>query len=136
MLVPDDHEGPAYTYGDPKNIVIFNTCKDPQTAWDFISTMIDKPGDLSLLETTGQFPRRKNLSTDIFFAEFFNKFPELEVFAKQVDYIKGIDSHELIVEVFDIISQEYEACVIYNRKTPEKAIADAEKAVNILLGKN
>ena len=135
MLVPDEHIGPVYTSGDPKNIVIFNTCEDPQTAWEFIRTMIDKPGDLSLLETTTQFPRRKNLSSDPYFEEFLTANPKLEVFAKQVDYIKGVDNHELIVEVFDIISQEYEACVIYNRKTPEKAIADAERAVNILIGK-
>ena len=134
MLVPDDHEGPVYTYGDPKNIVIFNTCEDPQTAWNFISTMINKQGDLSLLETTGQFPRRKNLSADPYFSDFLAANPKLDVFAKQVDYIKGVDNHELIVEIFDIISQEYEACVIYNKKTPEKALADAEKAVNVLLG--
>jgi len=134
MLVPDDHEGPVYTYGDPKNIVIFNTCEDPQTAWDFISTMIDKPGDLSLLEITGQFPRRKNISSDPYFSDFLVANPDLEVFAQQVDYIKGVDNHELIVEIFDIISQEYEACVIYNKKTPEKALADAERAVNVLIG--
>jgi multiple sugar transport system substrate-binding protein len=135
MLVPDDHEGPVYTYGDPKNIVIFNTCKDPQTAWEFISTMINEEGDLSLLEITGQFPRRKSLSTNSFFSDFLAANPDLDVFAQQVDYIKGVDNHALIVEVLDIISQEYEASVIYNTKTPEKAIADAEKAVNILLGK-
>jgi len=134
MLVPDGHEGPVYTSGDPKNIVVFNTCDDPQTAWDFIKTMIDKPGDLSLMELTGQFPQRKNLSTDPYFADFISANPKLEVFAHQVDYIKGVDNHELIVEVFDIISQEYEACVIYNKKTPEKALADAEKAVNVLIG--
>jgi len=134
MIAPDNHTGPVYTYGDPKNIVIFNTCDDPQTAWDFIKTMIDKPGDLSLLEITGQFPRRKNLGNDPFFADFLAANPDLEVFAKQVDYIKGVDNHELIVEIFDIISQEYEACVIYNKKTPEEALADAEKAVNILIG--
>lgn len=134
MIVPDDHEGPVYTYGDPKNIVIFNTCQDPQTAWDFIKTMIDKPGDLSLLEITGQFPRRKELSTDPFFADFLVANPDLDVFAQQVDYIKGVDNHELIVEIFDIISQEYEACVIYSTKTPEEALADAEKAVNVLIG--
>ena len=134
MLVPDDHEGPVYTYGDPKNIVIFNTCEDPQTAWDFISTMINKQGDLSLLETTGQFPQRKNLSADPYFSDFLAANPKLEVFAKQVDYIKGVDNHELIVEIFDIISQEYEACVIYTKKTPEEALADAERAVNVLLG--
>jgi multiple sugar transport system substrate-binding protein len=58
----------------------------------------------------------------------------LSVFAEQVDYIKGLDNHELIVEVMDIISQEYEACVIYNKKTPEEALEAAEKAVNVLLG--
>ena len=135
MLAPDDHEGPVYTYGDPKNIVIFNTCDDPQTAWDFISTMIDKPGDLSLLEITGQFPRRKNLSEDPYFSDFLAANPDLEVFAQQVDFIKGVDNHALIVEIFDIISQEYEACVIYNKKTPEKALADAERAVNVSIGK-
>jgi multiple sugar transport system substrate-binding protein len=40
----------------------------------------------------------------------------------------------MIVEILDIISQEYAACVIYGKKTPERAIADAEKAVNVLLG--
>ena len=35
--VPDNHTGPVYTYGDPKNIVIFNTCKDPNQAWKFIN---------------------------------------------------------------------------------------------------
>jgi len=134
MLVPDDHTGPVYTYGDPKNIVIFNTCDDPQTSWEFIRTLIDKPGDLKLMEITGQFPRRKNLGSDPFFAPFLTANPMLQVFAHQVDFIKGVDNHELIVEVFDIISQEYEGCVIYNKKTPEQAIADAERAVNVLLG--
>jgi multiple sugar transport system substrate-binding protein len=87
------------------------------------------------MEITGQFPQRKSLSTDPYFSDFISANPKLEVFAQQVDYIKGVDNHELIVEVFDIISQEYEACVIYNRKTPEKALDDAEKAVNVLLGK-
>ena len=135
MIVPDGHDGPVYTYGDPKNIVIFNTCQDPQTAWDFIKTMIDKPGDLSLLEITGQFPRRKKLSADPYFSDFFIDNPDLDVFAQQVDYIKGVDNHELIVEILDIISQEYEASVIFNKKTPEKALDDAERAVNVLLGK-
>jgi multiple sugar transport system substrate-binding protein len=87
------------------------------------------------MKTTGQFPRRKKLSTDGYFHDFFAENPMLQVFAKQVDFIKGVDNHELIVEVFDIISQEYEACVIYSRKSPEKALADAERAVNVLLGK-
>ncbi len=133
--VPDDHQGPVYTYADPKNIVMFNTCKQPQVAWDFIKTLIDKNGDLQLLELTGQLPRRKNVESDTFYKAFFLKNPMLLPFAEQIKYTKGIDNSDVIVEVLDIISQEYEACVVYGKKSPEKAIADAEKAVNVLLGK-
>ncbi|HEV3224845.1 MAG TPA: extracellular solute-binding protein [Puia sp.] len=131
--VPDDHQGPVYTYADPKNIVVFNTCTKPQAAWDLIRTMIDKKGDLKLLTNTGQFPRRKNLQSDNFYNEYFRLNPMMIPFAKELPYVKGVDNCEVIVEVLDIISQEYESCVVYGKKTPEKAIKDAETAVNVLL---
>jgi multiple sugar transport system substrate-binding protein len=134
-IVPDDHVGPVYTYADPKNIVIFNTCTNPQAAWDFIRTLTDKDGDLQLLEITGQLPRRKLLDTDEYYKDYFNRNPMMLPFAREIPYVKGIDNCEVIVEVLDIISQEYEACVVYGRKTPEKAIQDAEASVNLLLGK-
>ncbi|MGB3075444.1 MAG: extracellular solute-binding protein, partial [Chitinophagales bacterium] len=133
-IVPDDHEGPVHTYADPKNMVVFNTCTHPQIAWDFIETMVDKEGDLQLLEITGQLPRRKNLQTDPYYSNYFSKNPMLITFAKQLPYLKGVDNCEVIVEVLDIISQEYETCVVFGKKTPEQAIADAERAVNVLLG--
>lgn len=133
MPVPNGHTGPVYTYGDPKNIVIFNTCPDPTAAWAFVKTLIDKPGDRRLMELTGQFPHRRNVATDPYFQSFLQQNPKLMPFARQADYIRGVDNSELIVEVFDIISQEYEACVVYDRKTPEQAISDAAKAVDILL---
>ncbi len=133
MQVPDVHNGPVYTYSDPKNIVIFNTCKQPQKAWEFIKTLIDKNGDKKLLEIATQLPNRKNLEIDSTFSGYFKNHPKMKIFAEQANYIKGVDNSEFIVEVFDIISQEYEACVIYNHKTPEKAIEDAAKAVNNLL---
>ena len=82
---------------------------------------------------TGQLPNRKDLETDEMFQDYFDKNPKVRIFAKQADHVKGVDNCEIITEVFDIISQEYEACVIYNKKTPEKAIADAAKAVDNLL---
>src|SRR6478672_2877175 len=75
-IVPDDHSGPVYTYADPKNIVIFNTCKNPRAAWEFIKTLIDKEGDLQLLEVTGQLPRRKALDADNFYAGYFKQNPK------------------------------------------------------------
>ncbi len=133
MPVPDGHTGPAYTYGDPKNMVIFNTCPDPQAAWEFMRTLLEKPADLRLMELTGQFPHRQGIDTDPYFSAFLQKNPKLLPFARQSRYIRGVDNCDVIVEVFDIISQEYEACVVYNKKTPEAAIADAARAVDVLL---
>ena len=132
--VPDDHSGPVFTYADPKNIVVFNTCTHPQLAWDFVHTLIDKKADLQLLELTGQLPRRMNLETDPFYKDYFAKNAIMLTFAKQLPFVKGIDNCEVIVEVLDIISAEYEACVVYEKKTPEKAIEDAASAVDVLLG--
>lgn len=133
IVVPDGHQGPAYTYCDPKNIVIFNTCKDPQRAIDFILTMIDEEGDRQFLEMSYQLPRRKKMDSLEVFSPFFDANPMMRTFAAQANFVKGADNCSVMVEVFDILSQEYEACVLYGQKSPEQAITDAEKAVNILL---
>jgi multiple sugar transport system substrate-binding protein len=130
--VPDDHKGPIYTYCDPKNIVIFKTCSNVELAWQFIKTMITKKGDLEFLKITNQLPRRKNIDTDPYYAEYFRDNPKMIPFAKQSRYVKGTDQVLYLKEVFDLISQEYEECVVYGKKTPEEALRDAEKAVNLL----
>ncbi len=132
MPVPDDHNGPVYTYCDPKNIVIFKSCKDPVAAWNYIKTLINKEGDLKLVELTNQLPRRKELESDPFFKSYFNKNPKMRIFAKQSKYVRGTDASPVLKEVFDLISQEYEACVVYGQKTPEQAVKDAADAVNLL----
>ena len=132
MPVPDGHKGPVYTYCDPKNIVIFKTCKDPQAAWNYIKTMISNEGDLKLLEITNQLPRRKNLNRNPFFNDYFTNNPKMKIFAEQSKYVRGTDASPVLKEVFDLISQEYEACVIYDKKTPEQAVKDASDAVNLL----
>jgi len=94
--------------------------------------MIEKKNDLKLLEYTDQLPRRKNLETDPMFAEYFKKKPKMIEFAKQSKYVRGIDQYPNMTEVFDIISQEYEASVIYGKKSPAEAIHEAAKQVNLL----
>lgn len=132
LPVPDDHKGPIYTYGDPKNIVIFNTCKNPQAAWEYIKTLINVQGDLRFLKISNQLPRRKDLESDPVFEDYFKENPKMKIFARQSKYVKGTDSSPVLKEVFDLISQQYEACVIYGKKTPEQAIKDAADAVNLL----
>ena len=130
--VPSNFEGHVYTYGDPKNIVIFNTCKKPNLAFQFAKFLTSKKNDFQLLKLTSQYPRRKDLLTDSLFVNYFEKNPELRVFAEQAEYVRGTDASSVLKEVFDIISQEYEACVIYGTKSPEDAIKDATFAVNLL----
>lgn len=132
MPVPDDHIGPVYTYGDPKNIVLFNTCRDPELAWRFLSYFCRNDNELEFLKLTTQYPRRKDLLTDSLFINFFNKNPMMKIFAEQAKYVRGTDASPVLKEVFDLISMEYEACVIYGVKTPEEAVQDASDAVNLL----
>ena len=130
--VPDDHEGPVYSYGDPKNIVIFNTCKNPLLAWRFLKILISEENDLLFLKLSSQIPPRKDLTTNPLFIEAFKQNEKLAPFADQAKYIKGVDNNEVLKEVFDIITQEYQASVIYGLKPPEKALEDAARAVDVL----
>lgn len=132
LPVPDNHEGPIYTYGDPKNIVIFNTCKYPDRAWQFLKIMLNEENDLKLLEFSNQLPRRKNIEENPLYADYFNNNPKMKKFAEQAKYVKGTDASPVLKEVFDLISQQYEACVVYGVKSPEQAIKDAAEAVNLL----
>ena len=132
MPVPDSMKGPIYSYGDPKNMVIFNTCKDPERAWLFLQTLISPEADRDFLALSGQFPRRKDLESNILFADYLQAHPKLIPFVQQAKYVKGMDSARYMKEVLDIISQEYEACVVYGIKTPEDAIQAAANAVDLL----
>ena len=133
LPVPDDHAGEIYTYGDPKNMVIFNTCRNPRRAWEFLKFAINKENDLEFLKITTQLPRRKNLFEDPFFAEYFVNNPKMIPFAKQSKFVRGTDPCPVLKEIFDVISREYEACVIHSVKTPEEAISDAAKWAQLLL---
>ena len=125
--------GHAYTYGDPKNIVIFNTCKNPGLAWEFIKLMITPENDLLMLKTTTQLPRRKDLIMDPGFLEYFKEHPKMMTFARQSKYVRGTDVSPVLTEIFDAISQQYEACVVYGKKSPEEAINDAAKAASLII---
>ncbi|KAA3653981.1 MAG: sugar ABC transporter substrate-binding protein [Calditrichaeota bacterium] len=131
--VPDNYKGNRYTYGDPKNIVIFSTCKYPEKAWEFVKFLVSKKNDLRLLQKATQLPLRKNLLQDPWFQDYFEANPRLVPFARQAQYIRGTDQTPVAKEIFDAISHEYEAAVIYNTKTAENAIHDAAKRVHLIL---
>lgn len=130
---PDSAEGPDYTYGDFKNIVIFNNTKYPQAAWEFVKYMVNRKNDLKLLEMTNQLPVRQNILADTLFTRYFARNPRMVPFAKQARFVRGADSSPVLKEVFDAISQEFEISIVYGAKSPEQAIQDAVTRVKLII---
>jgi len=119
---PKGSTGPTYTYGDYKSIVIFSNTKHPKETWEFAKFLVSRENDLKLLEMTNQLPLRKNLLRDSVFVPYFERNPLMKRFAHQARYCRGVDYSPVLKEIFDAISQEFEACVIYGVKSPETAV--------------
>ncbi len=132
--LPDGQKGHSYTYGDPKNIVIFSTCRHPREAWQFVRFMVSRRSDLNLLKICSQLPVRKNLLRDSLFAPYFKANPRMIKFANYVPYTRGVDAVPEMKEIFDAISFEFEACAILGKRTPKEAVhRAAERCRQILL---
>lgn len=132
MPVPDDYIGIPHTYADPKSIVIFKYSSNPQKAWDFLQQFLSIENDFKFFSLSKQFPRRKDLLTDSIFVNYLKRNPQLAPFAKQAKYTHGISDTPYMKEILALISQEYEACVVYGKKEPRQAIQDAAQAVDLL----
>ncbi|NQT27288.1 extracellular solute-binding protein [candidate division KSB1 bacterium] len=131
--VPCGTREPIYTYGDLKGIVVFKNSKYPRHAWEFIQFMINRKNDLRLLELATQLPLRQNILEDTLYQNYFDNNPKMVKFAHQAKYIRNVDESPTLKEVFDAISQEFEACVVYGAKTPEQAVHDAAVRSKLVL---
>lgn len=133
LPVPDDYTGPVYSYGDYKNISIFSTTQHPREAWEFARSLVTAHNDLRLLETCSQIPLRKDMTADSLFQDYFQKNPKMAAFAVQAPATRGVDGVADLKEIFDTISQEYEACAIYQKITPEQAVENAVRRAQIII---
>ncbi len=134
--VPDDHEGPVYTYGDYKNIAIFATTRHPEAAWRFVRFLVSREADRRLLEATRQIPVRQGLLEDPYFAPVFAKYPLLAHFAAQAAYTRSVDSVPDLKELLDAIAQEFEAAAVYRVRTPSEATRRALRRMQMILDWN
>ncbi len=125
LPVPDGHVGPVYTSGDFKNISIFSTTLHPKESWEFVKYLVTAQHDLMLLEICNQIPVRGDLESNPLFTDYFHRNPLMIKFAEQAPYTRGMDTAPDLKEIFDAISQEYEMCAVFGKKTPQEAIHDA-----------
>jgi len=134
--IPDDYVGPVYTYGDHKNISIFSTTDYPAESWEFAKFLISEKADSLLLVLTSQIPIRKNLTSDPRYADYFSKNPGMIKFADQAVFTRGVDGASELKEIFDAISQEFEACAVYDARTPEESIFLAAERSQVIIDWN
>lgn len=133
--VPDDHDGPVFSYRDSKDISIFSNTSYPREAWEFVKFLISKESDLRLLNVCSQIPLRKDLLTDSEFKEYFRKNTIMGKFVAQASNTRAVDSSPYLQEIFEIISQEFFNSVIQRGKSPKQAVADAARRAEKILGK-
>ncbi|MFC1483449.1 extracellular solute-binding protein [Candidatus Neomarinimicrobiota bacterium] len=133
LVRPEGIKGPVYTYGDPKSIVIFSTTRHPKEAWEFVKFMTNRINDLRLLEITSQLPLRKNLTSDPLYRDYFAEHPWGRLYAEQIPYVVATDHTIYLQEIFDIISQEFDASCIHQAKTVEEAVKSMQERVQLLL---
>lgn len=120
--VPDTMKHSTYTFGDPKSIGIFSTCKHPEAAWAFAKHLISRKADLMLLETTNQLPLRRGLLTDSLYKHYFNRNPMMLPFAEKVPTTVGFDQNTALQEVFDAVDGAFDEASIHNAVDPAEAI--------------
>lgn len=131
LPVPDDHEGPVYTYGDFKNIAIFSSTKHPEAAWRFAQYLVSEEADLKLLEVARQIPVRKDLLDDPAFAAFFAANPKMLPFAEQAPYTRSVDDIPSFQEVLDAVAQQFEAAT-YGAVRPAVATERALERIQVI----
>lgn len=133
LPVPDSHRGPVYTYGDFKNIAIFSTVRHPKEAWEFVKFLVAAEHDALLMEYCDQLPIRGDAATNPLFQAYYEAKPEMRQFARQVPFTRSMDDARDLKEIFDALSQEYEACAVYGTKTPAEAIGDAVRRSRLIV---
>jgi multiple sugar transport system substrate-binding protein len=132
--VPDDvPPEAAYTFADVKSIAVFSTTRYPEEAARFVAFLASPEADRRLIETTAQLPYRRGLAADDRFRGAMARWPTLPKYADRIERMRDVDPDPDVVEIFDILSEGYEAAAIYGTVSPRAALKDATREVNTVL---
>lgn len=115
----------AYAFADLKGIAVFSTTRHPEAAARFVAFLTSAEADRVLIEEAAQLPYRRGLAADPRMARALARWPGLDRYAAQVEHSRDVDLHPDVVEVFDILSEAYEASAIYGRVAPDRAVRAA-----------
>lgn len=112
----------AYAFADLKGIAVFSNTRHPEAAARFAAFLTSPEADRILIEEAAQLPYRRGLTEDPRMARALARWPGLDRYAARVDHSRDIDLHPDVVEVFDILSEAYEASAMYGRIPADRAV--------------
>jgi multiple sugar transport system substrate-binding protein len=99
----------TYTFGDSKNVGLYTSCENQQTAWDFVKFSMSADNDLALLETTGQFPIRTDVSEIA--ADYLASNPLFATFANSVPLTVDVPNIANSTEIWQTFRDAWSASV-------------------------
>ncbi len=103
----------SYAFADMRSIAIFSTTKHVDAAARFVAYLTSPEADRLLIEEASQLPFRRGLASDPRFTTALQRWPTLTSYAVHVERTRDLDIDPDIVEIFDLISEAYEASGIY-----------------------
>jgi multiple sugar transport system substrate-binding protein len=115
----------AYAFADLKGIAVFSTTRHPEAAARFAAFLTSPEADRILIEEAAQLPYRRGLAGDPRMARALARWPGLDRYASRVEHSRDVDLHPDVVEVFDILSEAYEASAMYGRVPAGQAVRTA-----------
>jgi multiple sugar transport system substrate-binding protein len=126
--------GGSYAFADLRSIAIFSTTKHVDAAARFVAFLTSPEADRLLIEEASQLPYRRGLASDARFITALARSPTLPMYAGLVEHTRDIDLDPDIVEVFDLLSEAYEAAGIYGvtpvKTALTKAATEARKVIH------
>jgi ABC-type glycerol-3-phosphate transport system substrate-binding protein len=133
--VPDGADpAAAYAFADMKSIAVFSTTRHPEAATRFAAWLASPEADRIMIESIAQLPYRRGLAHDRRFAAALSRWHGLAAYAGRVEHSRDIDIHPDIVEIFDILSEAYEAAAIYRAEPVDDALAAAAAEARVVTG--
>ena len=114
-------------------MVAFSTTAHPAASLEFLRFLTDRERDGWLLEMTRQVPLRAGLEESPSVRALLGREPVLEAFVRQAARLCPLDRTEHLVQVFDILSEAYEAASVFGVVPPARALSDAADRVDYLV---
>ncbi len=136
-LVPADYpaDEPIYTFADTKGMVMLSKdSKKQEAGWEFVKWYFSNiEHDVKWLELTNMLPSREDVLEKTEFKEYLNEHSRLADYAELLAYSIPPTLNSKTIEMQTKLNEVLWEPVLYDKKTPEKALDDAEKALNNII---